>query len=259
MVGAGSLGLVTAVIAWIAGGLPEAAISFVLGATVGIFVEGAVRDVLFPDRSGAPPAVPPPQGPHELPPDTAAKVTALARVFAAVARADGPLCDAEREVAVAYFNGDLRLGPAMVARATRALNAPEPMDTGAAILEARGHLSPKERPPLLSALYAMALVDGPLQNTEHDALKRVSSALNLPDAAYAQVAERHLGSGDEHYRTLGVAPEASDQDLHGAYRKLAARYHPDRAAQNGIPASEAATKFQQVKTAWEALKKLRGL
>lgn len=259
MVGAGSLGLLAAVIAWVAGGLPEAAIAFVMGAAVGIFVEGAARDVLLPDRAPAGPSVPPPAGRGELPPNTAAKVTALARVFASVARADGPMSDEERDVAVAYFNGNLGLGAAMVARATRALSAPEPMDTGAAILEARGFLSPKERPPLLSALYAMALVDGPLQNAEHDALKRVSAALNLPDAAYAQVAERHLGSGEEHYAVLGVAHDASDDDIRAAYRKLAARYHPDRAAQNGIPKEEAAAEFLRVKSAWESLKKLRGL
>ncbi len=51
------------------------------------------------------------------------------------------------------------------------------------------------------------------------------------------------------YEVLGVAKNASDDDIKKAYRKLAMKYHPDR--NQGDAAAE--TKFKEVKEAYEML------
>jgi len=50
------------------------------------------------------------------------------------------------------------------------------------------------------------------------------------------------------YEILGVAKEASQEDIKRAYRKLAAKYHPDV---NKTP--EATQKFKEIQQAWEIL------
>lgn len=52
----------------------------------------------------------------------------------------------------------------------------------------------------------------------------------------------------DHYETLGVARDASEQEIKKAYRKLAMQLHPDR-----NPSPEAAEKFKEVTHAYDVL------
>ena len=52
------------------------------------------------------------------------------------------------------------------------------------------------------------------------------------------------------YKVLGVSPNASDDEIKQAYRRLAKKYHPDLNPGN----EEAARKMQEVNAAYEAIK-----
>ena len=52
------------------------------------------------------------------------------------------------------------------------------------------------------------------------------------------------------YQVLGVSPDASDEEIKTAYRKLAKKYHPDRNPGD----QEAAKKMQQINAAYEQIK-----
>ena len=55
----------------------------------------------------------------------------------------------------------------------------------------------------------------------------------------------------DYYEVLGVAKNASDDDIKKSYRKLAMKYHPDRNPGEG--AKEAEEKFKEAKEAYEML------
>ncbi|WP_062192628.1 molecular chaperone DnaJ [Caldimonas taiwanensis] len=55
----------------------------------------------------------------------------------------------------------------------------------------------------------------------------------------------------DYYEVLGVAKNASEEDIKKAYRKLAMKYHPDR--NQGDKAKEAEEKFKEAKEAYEML------
>ncbi len=52
------------------------------------------------------------------------------------------------------------------------------------------------------------------------------------------------------YKVLGVSPNASDEEIKKAYRKLAMQYHPDRNPGD----KEAARKMQQINDAYDRIK-----
>lgn len=55
---------------------------------------------------------------------------------------------------------------------------------------------------------------------------------------------------DDPYKVLGVSPEASDEEIKKAYRKLAMKYHPDRNPGD----QEAAKKMQEINAAYDQIK-----
>ena len=55
---------------------------------------------------------------------------------------------------------------------------------------------------------------------------------------------------DDPYKILGVSPNASDEEIKQAYRRLAKKYHPDRNPGD----KEAAKKMQQVNDAYDRIK-----
>lgn len=56
------------------------------------------------------------------------------------------------------------------------------------------------------------------------------------------------------YQVLGVSPDASDEEIKKAYRKLCMKYHPDANVNNPNKA-EAEEKFKEVQQAYETLMK----
>ncbi len=54
-----------------------------------------------------------------------------------------------------------------------------------------------------------------------------------------------MASKRDYYEVLGLAKNASEEDIKKAYRKLAMKFHPDRNQGDGAKAAE--EKFKEVK------------
>jgi DnaJ like chaperone protein len=186
----------------------------------------------------------------------------LCALFIEVARADGDVVRDEVRVVREYFADQLKYGPEALGLVRRYLKEhlarPPSLDDSAAAC--RDELSTSERLLLLDALYTLALVDGQLQRAEQETLRRVTQGLGLSEEELRSVTARHFGASEVHYARLGLTPEASDADVKRAYRQLAATHHPDRVAQLGQGAIEQASRrFQEIKDAYEEIRRLRGI
>ncbi|MGD9330868.1 MAG: DnaJ domain-containing protein [Desulfobacterales bacterium] len=78
------------------------------------------------------------------------------------------------------------------------------------------------------------------------------------DDASAGSEGEHGGLSKDPYAILGLEPGASQEDIQSAYRRLAARYHPDKLAHLGDEFQLLAEqKFKTIQAAYETLRDRR--
>ena len=122
------------------------------------------------------------------------------------------------------------------------------------------HVDYSGRLQLLNFLVMIAQADGQVANEEKAALKEVAQWMQMS----ADEVDSMLGLGKDDlesaYKVLGVSPDATDDELKKAYRRLALEHHPDRVAKLGEDVRKAAEKkFQEINAAKDRIWKARGL
>lgn len=126
--------------------------------------------------------------------------------------------------------------------------------------EAARYLDYSGRLQLLNFLVLIAQADGRVDTAEVDALKDVARWMQMQTSEVDSMLHMDGNSLDDAYRVLGVSPQATDEEVKKAYRRLALEHHPDRVAKLGDDVRRAAErKFQEINAAKERIWKARGL
>ena len=67
-------------------------------------------------------------------------------------------------------------------------------------------------------------------------------------------------NSENNYKILGITPNATNDEVKKAYRKMAVKYHPDKVATLGEDVQKAAEeKFKVISQAYQAICKERGI
>ena len=197
-------------------------------------------------------------------------------VMGQVAKVDGRVSEDEVRVARRIMQG-MRLTDAQVQSAiehfTRGKSADYPLDARlAALAEQLGNRSDLARAFVQIQLQS-AIGAGNVGADKRQVLWRVASALGVSRAELAQIealirgferggaAQSGTQSLEAAYRVLGITPQASNEEVKTAYRRLMSQHHPDKLVSRGLPQSMvgvAEQKTHEVRTAYERIKTQRG-
>ncbi len=118
----------------------------------------------------------------------------------------------------------------------------------------------EQRLQLIAMLCEIAKADGTIQQEEREALQQVCVSMGLDGGT----AEQMLGLGgqslDDAYRVLGLSPDATDEEVRQAYKRMARENHPDRVASLGEDIrKQAERKFQEIGDAKDRIYRARNM
>ena len=143
--------------------------------------------------------------------------------------------------------------------------------------------SPNLKQMLMIYLLRVATADGQLDQRETDLMREISQKVGYNEQQFAQLMamlqgqDQFAGGQYQHsgvtrhtsinaiaaaYQALGVSQDASDAEIKKAYRRLVREYHPDKLMGQGLPEEmikEATERSQEIQTAYDTIKKSRGI
>jgi DnaJ like chaperone protein len=186
---------------------------------------------------------------------------------AKLARVDGPVNRAEIDA----FKRCFRIPPEAAreigrlfdhARDSNEKYEPYARQLGETFADNRGMLE-----EVLTALFAIARADKPVNLIERDALATIAVAFGLDRAAWDRASgaapRRPYGESDEDpYTVLGVSRETSESELRATWKRLMRENHPDSLASRGVQPefiARASDKVARINAAWDRIKRERGL
>ena len=125
--------------------------------------------------------------------------------------------------------------------------------------QVRSCMDYSQRLQLYHYLVGLGACDG-LHQREVDILETIATYIGLSKSEVDSIFAQFRPSNDSNYRILEITPEATNDEVKKAYRKMAVKYHPDKVATLGEDVQKAAEeKFKAISQAYEAICKERGI
>jgi DnaJ like chaperone protein len=120
---------------------------------------------------------------------------------------------------------------------------------------------------VLAAFFGIARADGPLTNGEVSFLQRVQLGFRLDAPAWMRARDgagprQPVESGPDPYAVLGLARDATDEQVRATWRRLMRENHPDALLSRGAApdvVKRAQAKVSEINAAWDRVKRERKL
>ncbi len=113
---------------------------------------------------------------------------------------------------------------------------------------------------LLHFLFGISMADGHIHPGEVDVIETISRFLGIKMADYNSIKAMFIKDNYHNYKVLEITPDASNEEIKKAYRRMALKYHPDKVSHLGPEIRESAKKkFQELNAAYNDIKKERGI
>ncbi len=127
-------------------------------------------------------------------------------------------------------------------------------------VQIRQFMNYSDRLQLLHYLFGISIADGQVNDQELSMIELISRYLGLYTADFESIKAMFVKDVDSAYKILEITPDATDDEVKKAYRRMAMKYHPDKVMHLGEDVQKAAhEKFQTVNNAYEDIKKKRGI
>jgi len=113
---------------------------------------------------------------------------------------------------------------------------------------------------LIHVLFGLSKADGHVHPDEVKVIHTLARYLNINDNDFNSIQAMFFKDTLSDYKILGLDSSATDNEVKKNYRKMAAKYHPDKVAHLGEDLKNLAEeKFKSLNDAYQNIKKERGI
>ncbi len=191
------------------------------------------------------------------PGDFAASLIVLA---AAVMKADGKVLKSELDYVKDFFNRQFGAKLAIENMLVLRELLKQEINVRDVSQQIHTYMDHSSRLQLIHFLFGISSADGHVHTHEVEMIRKISDYLGIRTADFESIKAMFYKDVYGAYKILETTPDANEEELKKAYRKMATKYHPDKVTHLGEEFQKAANeKFQNLNSAWEQIKKERGL
>jgi len=113
---------------------------------------------------------------------------------------------------------------------------------------------------LIHVLFGLSKADGHVHPDEVKVIHTLARYLNVNNNDFNSIQAMFFKDTLSDYKILGLESSATDNEVRKTYRKMAAKYHPDKVAHLGEDLKNLAEeKFKSLNDAYQNIKKERGI
>jgi len=125
-------------------------------------------------------------------------------------------------------------------------------------MQIKGSMDHASRLQLLHYLFGLAGSDGEVSVEEQAVIKRIAYLLGISNPDFDSIKAMFVKDVNSAYTILEITPNATDDEVRKAYKKMAMKHHPDKVSHLGEDIQKKAKeKFQEINQAYEDIKKQR--
>ena len=126
-------------------------------------------------------------------------------------------------------------------------------------IQIKQYMEYASRLQLMHFLWGIAGADGHFHDKEIRVIQFIGTQMGVKQSDFASIKAMFVKDTDSAFKILEITPDATNDEIKKAYRKMAVKYHPDKVSHLGKEFQKAAKeKFQTVNEAYEGIKKQRG-
>jgi len=127
-------------------------------------------------------------------------------------------------------------------------------------LQIKTNMDYPSRLQMIHILFGLSQADGHIHPLEVKVIHTIAGYMGVSGKDFDSIQAMFYQDTTVAYKILEIAPEASDSEVKKAYRKMAAKFHPDKVHHLGVEFQKMAEeKFKTLNDAYTKIKKERGL
>ncbi|MCF7802275.1 MAG: molecular chaperone DjiA [Candidatus Marinimicrobia bacterium] len=122
------------------------------------------------------------------------------------------------------------------------------------------HMQMAEKLQLLHVLFGISAADGEVHAAELESLEEIAQHLKISTGDFNAIKAQFVKDTSQAYQILETEAQATDDEIKKAYRRMAARFHPDKVSHLGPEFQKMAEeKFKAINQAYQEIRTQRGI